>query len=135
MKLAALLILLVPVVAGIEAPPSGYACAEFPVPWEQFQGKDAYSWKIYSAPSGTDLRTIKPKYYDCRAAFPDNKDEMFQRTFVNNNQFEFQRFDSVSIGVNCIDCTEPMLGNYFETKITDYIQCGMYEDTRLDGDA
>lgn len=131
MKLAALLILLAPVVAGIEAPPA-FACAEKPVCWESFQGKDAYSWKIYSVPKGTDLRTIKPKYYVCRAAFPDQKEEMFQKTFVGNDQFEFQQFDTESIGVNCIDCTKPMLGNYYQTKISDYIQCEKYEDTRID---
>lgn len=105
---------------------------QHPVAWEQVKNKDAYYWKFYSAPAGTDLRTIKPKYHKCHVAHPAQKDYMFQRTFEHNKEFEFQQFKENSISVNCIDCSPPSLGNYYLTKITDYITCSMYEDTPIE---
>lgn len=108
-----------------------FTCTEKPVPWESVKNKDAYTWKLYSAPRGTDLRNIKPKYHRCSVRFPTNRNEIFKTTFEHNTDFEFQTFDTESIGANCIDCLPTILGNYYSTKISNYITCDMYEDTPI----
>lgn len=104
-------------------------CAIKPITWESVSDKPSYYyWKLYSAPAGTDLRGVKPKYHRCTVTTPSNAEDTFKRTFEGNKMFEFQPLDTESIGVNCIECTPQMLGNYYETKISNYITCSMYDD-------
>ncbi|CDR88410.1 uncharacterized protein SPSC_04237 [Sporisorium scitamineum] len=106
-------------------------CADKPVPWNQVSNKDATKWAFYSQPAGTDLRTVKPKYHMCDVTNPAGKDSVFA-TFDGNKDFEFQPLENSIMGVNCINCAPPMLGNYYLTKIDGYITCHMYEEQPIE---
>lgn len=104
--------------------------ASKPVPWEKIHNKNAYYWKIYSEPRGTDLSKAKPKYHKCHV-FPDNQKAVLHQTFEHNSHFEFQQLRHNLIAVNCIDCSEPSLGNVFSNKISEDITCKFYKKTPL----
>lgn len=100
-------------------------CTDKPVPWSQVDNKNAMHWALYSQPQGTDLRNVKPEYHDCSAVNPRGADVAFAA--FGGKDFEFQLLPDGTMGVNCIDCTPQMLGNYYLTRIGDYIECKMYE--------
>lgn len=104
--------------------------AEKPVPWAEVQTKDrdTKQWAFYTRPKGTDLRTVKPKYDECTVTNAKAKAYFFSHTFENNPAFEFQPVDGGVLGVNCIDCTTPMLAGYYQSKFTGYVRCLGYED-------
>ncbi|KAJ1023868.1 hypothetical protein NDA13_004702 [Ustilago tritici] len=129
MKLITILIALSCIVAG--ALLTEAAQVQKPVPWARIHHKKAKYWKFYSQPRGTDLRTVTPTYHKCKAKFPENRDYVFSNVFVGNRDFEFQQFDANHIGVNCINCSPQIMGYYYSTKISNYIQCKAYEDVDI----
>lgn len=108
------------------------------VSWSEVKNHHAKHWKIFAQPRGTDLLTVKPLYHGCKTlnVTAEVRDEVL-KTFQNNKDFEFVQTDKNHILANCINCSESILGNYYYTKLSGYIDCTYYGDKKLpkgDGD-
>ncbi|KIS68628.1 uncharacterized protein UMAG_10403 [Mycosarcoma maydis] len=99
------------------------AAVERPGPWSEIHHKNSIKhFKMFAAPSGSDLRSQKPVYDKCDVKFPSNKDYMY-KYFADSHLLEFQKLGRHTVGINCPSCSPQEAGNLYLTKFNVYFEC------------
>ena len=53
-------------------------------------------------------------------------------TFHNNPDFEFVQVNDNTIYANCINCAPTIMGHYYSTKLSGYIECKYNDGRKID---
>lgn len=99
-------------------------------PWSTIHPKSAMKhFRIYAEPAGANLRLAKPVYDKCRTYSPLGRETTF-KFFATYDGVQFQKLGPHTLGVNCIDCSPPKLGNIYQTEI--YLNCEIQDQRPAD---
>ncbi|KIS68627.1 uncharacterized protein UMAG_03202 [Mycosarcoma maydis] len=103
------------------------AAVDRPGPWSEIHHKNSIKhFKVFGVPAGTNLRSVRPLYYNCSIKFPSAKESTY-KYFAEHPGNEFQMLGRHTLGINCPDCTAQETYNFYSIQLARYFTCANAE--------